>query len=125
MKTTGLTPHSILLIEKGHKYKVPQDEENKTEESKLKKLYKREKGLYLKEYKSDNKSTPQGGRKSIHLRRASLSFFYPVGEQSNIMDEAISPRPERRLDMPECPVVPDFPNIPPSNKDHFLKERLI
>ena len=41
------------------------------------------------------------------------------------MNEAIPPRPERWLNVPESSVIPDFPNIPPSNEDHFPKERFV
>ena len=44
-------------------------------------------------------------------------------EECKITNEAISPRPERRSDVPESPVIPHLPNILPSSKDHFHKER--
>ena len=41
------------------------------------------------------------------------------------MNEAIPPCPERRSNVPESSVIPDIPNIPPSNEDHFPKERFV
>ena len=41
------------------------------------------------------------------------------------MNEAILPRPKRRSNVPKSSISPDFPNIPPSNEDHFPKERFV
>ena len=41
------------------------------------------------------------------------------------MNEAIPPCPERRSNVSESSVILDFPNIPPSNEDHFPKERFV
>ena len=46
-------------------------------------------------------------------------------EQSEIMNEAISPRPERWFDVPESSVIPDLPNIPPGSENHLPKERFV
>ena len=46
-------------------------------------------------------------------------------EQSEIMNESISPCSERWLDVPESSVISDHPNIPPGSKNHLRKERFV
>ena len=41
------------------------------------------------------------------------------------MDKTISPLSEGRSDVPERFIISDLLNIPPSEKHHFRKERLI
>ena len=80
MKTAGLAPHNILLI-KQRQTGFPQDEERnkriKEKREGSKEGYT-EKGCTIpinyKETKKQRRNSPQGGRKSIHLRRASLNF---------------------------------------------------
>ena len=41
------------------------------------------------------------------------------------MDKTISPLSEGRSNIPESFIISNFPDIPPSKKHHFRKERLI
>ena len=76
MKTAGLAPHSILLIKgKGIQGFLKVRKERKKRRGKaLKKAIQRRGALYLLITKKQRSNSPQGGRKSIHLRRASLYF---------------------------------------------------